>query len=188
MATEQEIEKMEAELMELKKKIAESRRSLPAQPVKDYTLRGPYGEETKLSTLFGTKNELILIHNMGKKCTYCTLWADGINGFVKHLEDRSALVLSSPDDPETQSTFARDRGWTFRMVSTKGSSFTADMGFEPKPNTFNPGVSTFRKDESGNIFRVAKANFGPGDDYCSLWSLLDLLPASDPDWAPQYHY
>ena len=94
MATEQEIEKMELELMDLKKKIAEGRRSLPQQPVDDYTLRGAFGEETKLSTLFGTKNELILIHNMGKKCTYCTLWADGLNGFVKHLENRSALVLS----------------------------------------------------------------------------------------------
>jgi predicted dithiol-disulfide oxidoreductase (DUF899 family) len=96
-------------------------------------------------------------------------------------------VVTSPNDPETQRRFAMDRGWNFRMYSTKGTSFKKDMGFEPKPGEFWPGVSVFRKDDNGDIFHVSKAIFGPGDPYCGLWHLLDLLP-EEKEWNPDYFY
>lgn len=175
------------QITRLQKQAADLRRQKTAQPVSDYIFTGWNDEPVRLSELFGDKSELIVIHNMGRKCVYCTLWADGLIGFTKHLEDRAALVLTSPDDPATQRKFARDRGWNFRMVSTEGNTFKKDMGFEPNPGEYWPGVTVFRKSDSGSIEAVSSAHFGPGDLYCSLWHFLDLLPTST-EWEPKYQY
>ena len=186
--TEADIEKLEKEFTGARDRLLEAKRNLKPLEVKDYELTGSLGEKVLLSQLFGDRSELMVIHNMGKKCVYCTLWADGLNGLVKHLENRAGFVVMTPDDPETQSKFARDRGWTFKMYSTEGSQFTHDMGYEPEPKVHWPGVSFFRKDADGKIFRTAKDTFGPGDLYCSVWHLLDLLPNGQNDWEPKYHY
>lgn len=186
--TLEDVQKLEMELMESTQRLAEMRRKLPEEKVQDYELIGFGGEKVRLSDAFGDKNELIAVHNMGKGCSYCTLWADGFIGFTKHLEDRAAFVVTTPDDPEAQRKFARDRGWNFRMLSTKGTTFKHDMGFEPEPGKPWPGVSVFRKDEEGNIYHTAKSFFGPGDAYCGIWHLFDLLPSSDREWHPKYRY
>ena len=154
-------------------------------PVEDYRFRTPDGEVT-LSALFGDKPELFVIHNMGKGCSYCTLWADGFNGVAEHLANRAAFVVSSPDDPQTQEAFRASRDWRFRMVSHQGSSFAADMGFQ-KDGRWWPGVSVFRKTGAG-IVRLADAGFKPGDDFCTTWHLLDLLPEGAAGWRPKYDY
>lgn len=188
---EEEILSLENQLKESKTKLAKLRRELPPEEVQDYTFKGSLGENLKLSELFGNKNELILIHNMGKTCPYCTMWADGFNGIVKHLENRASFVLESADDFETQRRFALERGWTFRMVSSKGSSFKKDMGFqadfEGKKDTPMPGVSVFYK-KNGKIYHGGRSHFGPGDNYCIVWDLFDLLPAGRDDWEAKFHY
>jgi len=182
-----EVDSVQAEIMEQYKRLAKLRRALPPELVADYDFTDWSNSKVRLSELFADKDELILIHNMGKSCAYCTLWADGFTGITKHLEDRAAFVLTSPDAPDVQQRFARDRGWTFRMVSTKGTTFKHDMGFQPKPNEVWPGVSVFRKDADGQIFHVSKSFLGPGDPYCAVWHFLDLLP-SEREWEPKFHY
>lgn len=130
--------------------------------------------EVHLSELFGDKEYLFVIHNMGKSCPNCTMWADGFNGVLPHLENRAAFVVSSPDDLETQRVFARSRGWRFRMVSHRGTSFAADMGYRGE-NGWLPGVSVFRR-IADRIHRVSDAPFDQGDDFCAVWHLFDLLP------------
>ena len=183
-----QIERMENELMEMKGKLAELRRQLPPETVEDYVLTDTNGNQARLSELFGDRSELIFVHNMGKRCSYCTLWADGFIGFTKHLEDRAAFVLASPDDYDTLRRFARDRGWTFRCCSTKGSTIKRDLGFETEKGEYWPGVNIFRKDESGRIWNVNKATFGPGDEFCGIWGFMDLLPGGADGWEPQYYY
>lgn len=158
------------------------------QAVKDYHLQDQKGRKIKFSSLFGKKEDLILIHNMGKGCTYCTMWADGFNGVVPHLEDRAAFAVVSPDSPEVQKKFYNSRKWKFRMYSSKGSSFAKDMGFETAKGEPQPGVSVFYKNRTGEISRVAKDYFGPGDPYCGVWHLFDLLPGGPKGWHPQYKY
>ena len=184
---DKEIARLLKEVELNQKQIAKLRLSKPEETVQDYTFTGTSNEKVRLSELFGNKSELIVIHNMGRKCVYCTLWADSLIGLTKHIEDRAAFVLTSPDDPETQRKFAADRGWTFRTLSTQGTSFKADMGFEPKPGEVWPGFSTFRKDPDGSIKLLASAHFGPGDPYCGFWHYLDLLPPKE-DWDVKYHY
>src|SRR4030066_1079241 len=97
------------------------------QKIQDYTLLDFQERKVKLSSLFGKKEDLILIHNMGKACVYCTMWADGFNGVVPHLENRPAFAVVSPDPPVVQKKFYNSRNWKFKMFSSKGSSFAKDL-------------------------------------------------------------
>lgn len=170
---------------ELRKKMRDLRQTRESQEVEDYTLASAEGE-VRLSALFGDKDHLFVIHNMGAGCPYCTLWADGFNGILPHLEDRAAFVVCTPDAPEQQRKFAESRGWRFRMLSHQGTSFAEDMGYRGERG-WMPGVSVFAK-QSGRIVRVSDSSFGPGDDFCTLWHLFDLIPEGAGEWQPKYKY
>ncbi len=156
------------------------------EPITDYTFTAFPDHKVKLSQLFGGKDELIVVHNMGKKCPYCTLWADGFNGVIEHLEDRVPFVLVTPDAPAVQREFAESRKWRFHMYSAEGTQFIEDMGFGTKEKP-EPGFSVFLK-ENGQIFRVAKDEFGPGDKYTPVFNMFELLPKGVGKWAPKYSY
>ncbi|MCY3748055.1 MAG: DUF899 family protein, partial [Chloroflexi bacterium] len=61
-----------SDLEKAQQRLKEVRRRVPSEPVQDYRLRGPDGP-VRLSELFGAKSDLILIHNMGTGCPYCTM-------------------------------------------------------------------------------------------------------------------
>lgn len=159
-------------------------------PVDDFTLTGPDGLPVNLSSLFGDRTDLIVVHNMGRRCSYCTLWADGYNGLYPHLADRTAFVVVSPDPPEVQREFATGRGWHFPMCSDQEGSFTRAMGFlveQEGKDYWLPGYSTFSKGADG-IVRLARDFFGPGDSHCGLWHMLDLLADGANGWQPSLRY
>ena len=85
---------------ELRDKMRAAQAAIEPEAVKNYEFRGANGAAVKLSELFGEKDTLFVIHNMGASCRYCTLWADGFNGVFDHLRSRAAFVVSSPDVPE----------------------------------------------------------------------------------------
>jgi predicted dithiol-disulfide oxidoreductase (DUF899 family) len=140
----------------------------------------------RVSELFGHKDTLIVIHNMGKTCPACTMWADGYNGLRAHLENLAAFVVTSPDDPVTQAEFAASRGWRFRMVSHQGTNFAGDMGYRGD-NGWLPGISVFRK-QGDRIVRVSDQRLGPGDDFCAVYHFLDMLPEVWNGWRPKFSY
>lgn len=157
-----------------------------AEAVDDHvfeTDRGP----VSLSALFGPKNDLIVIHNMGADCAYCTLWADGYNGLYPHIADRAAFVIASPDAPERQEKFARRRGWRFPMVSDVGAAFAARMGYVSPDGRCRPGISVFQRRADGFV-RVTDAASCPHDDFCAAWHLFDLLPGGVSAWGPKLRY
>ena len=170
---------------ELRKKMRELQQTTKPQEIEDYMLASAEGG-VRLSALFGDKDHLFVIHNMGAACRYCTLWADGFNGILPHLEDRAAFVVCSPDSPEQQRKFAESRGWRFRMLSHQDTTFAEDMGYRGERG-WMPGVSVFAK-QNDRIVRVSDASFGPGDDFCTVWHLFDLIPEGAGDWAPKYQY
>ena len=186
-AIRRKIEKLEQKIAKEKVTLGKLRSSAKPQPVEDYVLTSADGKKTKLSALFGNKKELIVVHNMGSSCPYCTLWADGFNGLSQHLESRAAFVIESPDSPKTQSRFKKSRGWKFKMVSSDGSKFRTDMGYLQANGDRWPGVSTFVK-KNGKIFRHSNTGFGPGDNFCPAWDLFDLLPGGSGEWGPKFKY
>ena len=184
---QERVETLEREIFERKQKLSELRLQGPRQVVPDYVFHRGDGSPVKLSELFGDKSELLIVHNMGKSCPYCTLWADGFNGLYFHLESKAGFAVSSPDAPEVMNEFAKSRNWKFAMVSTSGNSFKRDLGFEVNGDYY-PGVSSFVKTAEGTIEHVAKSLFGPGDDFNSTWFFFDLLPSGSEGWHPRFKY
>lgn len=169
----------------LRKEMLKVRKAAKPQPVADYGFTRSTGEPVKLSELFGKKDHLFVIHNMGAGCPYCTLWADGFNGVNDHLQNSAAFIVSTPDEPAKQAKFAAARGWKFPMVSHKGTSFAKDMGYA-SDDGFYPGVSVLTR-KKGQILRISDEGLCPGDDFCSVWHFLDLIPGR-PDWQPRFAY
>ncbi len=176
---------MRGEIARLREEMRKTQNAVEPEPVENYTFATTDGT-TKLADLFGDQDTLFVIHNMGASCRFCTLWADGFNGVLSHLESRAAFVVSSPDAPEKQQKFKDSRGWKFGMVSHRGSNFARDMGYMDD-NNHRPGVSVFKK-EKGSIVRVSDQQLGPYDDFCSVWHFFDMLPEGAGGWAPQYKY
>ncbi len=182
-----EINSLERYLFEKQKKLIELKSQLKHQSVQDYKLKSVSGKEVRLSELFGNKTDLIVVHNMGVSCPYCTMWADGFNGLLPHLENRAGFVVVSPDTPDTQNEFAVKRGWQFKIYSSDGSTFTEDLGFRGEEGWL-PGVSTFHSKTDGRIFNIQNAYFGPGDLFCPTWHLFDLLANGPDGWEPRLKY
>lgn len=185
-----EIDALEQQIAALKIKSAEAKRRLEPAPVKDYALAmAGSGVRVRLSDLFGDKQDLIVIHNMGRKCAYCTLWADGFAGLYKHLSSRCAFVLATPDEPVVAAAFAAARHWTFPIVSISASPFGREMGFQRENGGVIPGASAYSKGEDGRIVRTSvAAEFGPGDSFCPVWHLFEMLKDGANGWEPKYHY
>jgi predicted dithiol-disulfide oxidoreductase (DUF899 family) len=184
--TSEKLKDYRREISELRKKMRDAQASIEPEVVADYEFKRADGGTTKLSALFGDKDTLFVVHNMGASCPYCTLWADGFNGVYHHLANRAAFVLSSPDAPGQQQAFAASRGWSFPMISYRDTSFGEDMGYRVDGQA-KPGVSVFKR-RGGKIVRVADTSFSPGDDFCGVWHLLDLIPEGAAGWQPKFKY
>lgn len=177
----------EEELRRCQNTLVQLRKQLARPITQEYIFAGPQNTPVSFSSLFGAQQDLVVIHNMGASCTYCTLWADEFNGVLPHLQDRTAFVVISPDAPEAQQRFAEERGWKFFMVSSQGTTFREDMGFQTTEGVL-PGISTFHKSSDGSIASVASDFFGPGDSYNGLWHIFDLLHDGSNGWEPHYRY
>lgn len=175
-------------IIELKKELTQLRRVELPEVVSDYELSNLDGSKVMLSELFGDKKDLIVVHNMGRSCVYCTMWADGFIGLAPHILDRCSFALVSADEPETAKAFSSSRGWNYPVVSGKDSAFTTDMGFYKEGEGYWPGASSFRKNDDGTITRVAMTYFGPGDDFNAGWHFFDLLADGTNGWEPKYNY
>ena len=128
-----------------------------------------------------------MIHNIGTSCAYCTLCADGFNGIYDHLASRVAFVVSGPDGPDVQRTSAASRNWRFPMVSHADTSFAMNMGYRSNDGGLLPGITTFQLDGT-RVLRISDRSCSPGDDFCVLWHLFDLLPGARGNWVPRYRY
>ena len=163
-ATNNEITELEAQIGELMVKLNELRRENVGPAVNNYSFNTFDGEVTLLD-LFADKNKLLVIHNMGQGCRYCTLWADGFNGLLQHLESAMSVVLVSKDAPEIQRTFAKSRGWGFRLASHAGGDYIREQTVVEGADNM-PGAVVYER-EGDAIYRKSGSVFGPGDIYCS---------------------
>jgi predicted dithiol-disulfide oxidoreductase (DUF899 family) len=168
------------QIASIRERMRETLATVEPQTVEDYELVNNDGP-VRLSALFGQHEDLIVVHNMGVSCSYCTLWADGYNGIHQHVVSRAGFVVATPDRPSVQKKIAESRGWKFPMVSHEGTTFAADMGYVSAKGGWMPGVSVFRR-EGEAILRVSDTGFSPGDDFCTLWHFFDLLPGGVGEW------
>ena len=125
MSSERIVE-LERNIGELIAELNALRKTNPGTPVPNYTFATLTGQVSLLE-LFGGKDKLLAIHNMGQGCRYCTLWADGLNGLLAHLESALSVVLLSKDPPEVQRRFGNARGWRFRFASHGGGAYIREQ-------------------------------------------------------------
>ena len=180
-----EIEALSAQIYDLTTKLHELQKAHRDRPVPNYEFATQHGKATLLD-LFGDQTTLMLIHNMGQGCRWCTVWADGFNGFLPHLESAMSVVLVSKDAPEAQRRFANSRGWRFRLASHGGGDYIQEQSAQAGVDNM-PGVVVYER-QGDEITRRNSAVFGPGDLYCSLWHLLALAGLGEPEFTPQFSY
>lgn len=178
------ITEIQEEITKLKDELRQAQLSAEPKPIQDFSFETEAGTVT-LSSLFGGSHDLLIWHNMGKGCDYCTLWADGLNGQFRQIENRCPIVMVSPDKVHVQKDLATKRGWEFKLVRDADKAFTTDLGFYSQEKGYWPGISSFYRDDSGQIFHVNSAIFGPGDDFCLLWPALDLLKGGAEGFEPE---
>ncbi len=184
MANEQ-IQQLEMQIFELTQELNALRKDQRGPQVNNYEFTTLTGKVSLLD-LFADQSKLLAIHNMGQACRYCTLWADGINPFLSHLESAMSVVLLSKDAPDVQRRFANSRNWRFRTASHGGGDYIKEQTVMQGADNM-PGVVVYER-EGDTIYRKNSGIFGPGDQYCTMWNLLGLAGMSEADWTPQYNY
>lgn len=186
VAVNTQITELEQQIYQLTLELTQLRKQQQGTQVENkYSFETDTGRTTLLD-MFGDHNKLLVIHNMGQGCRYCTLWADGFNGFLPHLESVMSVVLVSKDSAAVQRQFANNRGWRFRLASHGGGDYISEQSVMPGQNNM-PGAVVYERN-GGQIVRRSASNFGPGDLYCSAWNLLALAGLSEAEWTPQYNY
>ena len=131
--TAEKLAEYRSQIAGIREKMRSAQASIEPEEVHDYEFATPQGK-AQLSALFGDKDTLFLVHNMGTTCAHCTMWADGFNGVFDHFRDRAAFAVSSPDTPERQQSFAAGRGWKFPMVSIQGTRVTRSCEWRIRPS------------------------------------------------------
>jgi len=185
MANAAELDALERQIDALKAELRAARQAQLSE-VGEYEFAVLNGRRN-LSELFLDKNDLIVVHNMGRSCVYCTSYGDALNGIAAHLQSRTALAMVTPDAPADQLQFTSSRDWQFHIVSDDSGAFTSDMGFKTEEGLM-PGFSCFYRHEDGRMERTGFSFFCPGDEFNPIWPYLSMLKEGAGDWSPKYKY
>jgi predicted dithiol-disulfide oxidoreductase (DUF899 family) len=200
MTARQSLLAKEKEFTRLRDELSQTRRDLPREPVtKEYVFEGANGKES-LSDLFAGRSQLIVYHFMfgpdwKAGCPSCSFWADNFNGIIVHLNQRDVTMVAISRAPYSKlAAYQKRLGWTFKWLSSGGTSFNFDYqaSFTPdelasKQALYNyvqqdpgsserEGVDVFLRDESGKIFHTY-GTYARGIDITNTaYNYLDLVP------------
>ena len=200
-----ELQAAEIALRDQRERVAELRRKLPRDHLVDDAefeeLRDGQRIGVRLSDLFEDPGKpLILMHFMFGKaqaepCPMCTMWADGYNGVVDHLQQRANFGVLVAGDVALFGDYARQRGWgQLRLVGAAASDLKRRLGFEMENGAQLPGVSVFELGPDGPLHTYSQCailgeNQGRGMDLLSpVWNFFDLTSAGRGDFMPNREY
>ncbi len=200
LAARREFLEKEKDFTRARDELNATRRELPWMEVdKDYRFQGP-GGECGLAGLFGDCSQLLLYHFMfhpdwEQACKSCSFWADGYNGFFRHLAQRDvALAVVSRAPLDKLQAFAGRMGWQFPWYSSAGSDFNYDfkvsfteeeiatgtVDYNFRQSSFTPaeapGLSVFYRDGEANVYRTYSCYARGLDMLNAAYHHLDLVP------------
>ena len=143
-AERDELLKEEKELTHRGDELARKRRELPWVPVeKDYRFETEDGPKT-LAGLFGGRSQLLVYHFMfgppyDAGCPVCSSIADTLAPQAGHLKARDTTLLLASRAPLERLLAYRERmGWGIDWVSSGGSDFNRDLGFQYTEDELRP--------------------------------------------------
>jgi predicted dithiol-disulfide oxidoreductase (DUF899 family) len=135
-AARDEVLKEEKELTRRGDELTKQRRELPWVAVeKEYQFETKDGTKS-LSDLFDGRSQLVVYHFMfgpswSGGCPVCSSITDSLAPQVPHLKARDTTLLLSSRAPVEKLLAYRDRmGWDIEWVSSGGSDFHRDLGFQ----------------------------------------------------------
>ena len=190
----------EKDLTRLREELSQERRNLPWVKVeKNYVFDEPNGKAS-LADLFKGRPQLVVQHVMfapewDAACKSCSFWVDGFERMVPHLAARDTTMVAISRAPIAKlEAFKKRMGWTFDWVSSGGNDFNYDYGVSftreqmdagqarynygttPLYGDELPGISTFFRDETGNIFHTYSTYARGLDMMNAAYHYLDLTP------------
>jgi predicted dithiol-disulfide oxidoreductase (DUF899 family) len=181
-AERDELLKEEKELTRRSDELARKRRELPWVAVeKDYRFDTEDGEGT-LADLFDGRSQLLVYHFMfgpsySAGCPVCSSIADTLAPQVVHLKARdTTLLLASRAPLEKLIGFRERMGWGIGWVSSGGSDFNRDLGFQHTEEELKPfleGEIPLTVEQNARICGTDAAGYvaeGPG---LSAYALAD---------------
>jgi predicted dithiol-disulfide oxidoreductase (DUF899 family) len=143
-AARQGLLKEEKELTRRSDELAKKRRELPWVAVEeDYRFETRDGPKT-LAELFDGRSQLLVYHFMfgpsyETGCPVCSSITDTLDRQVAHLKARDAtLLLASRGPLEKLLAFKQRMGWGIEWVSSAGSEFNRDLGFQNTAEELKP--------------------------------------------------
>ncbi|MHB8530344.1 MAG: DUF899 family protein [Caulobacteraceae bacterium] len=202
-------------------RVAAHRRALPpgGEIEEDYRFVGPMGPVT-LSQLFAPEKDTLAIYSFmfgperERPCPGCTHFLDGLDGQVRHIDQKIRFVVVAKSPLPRILAFARERGWTgLHLLSTDGNAYDRDyfgdsqglsaamrrqQGFTDGETWDMPMLNVFRR--QGEVIRHAWGSEllyvppEPGQQYRHndlmdpLWNLLDVTPNGRGDFNPALSY
>ena len=153
-----------------------------------------------LSDLFGPHSQLIVYHFMfgpdwKEGCKICSMLGDHYAPLIVHLKARDvSLVTISRAPIETLESYKQRMGWRFEWLSSLNNEFNRDFGVlftqqemdEAKmnynyhlghfPSLECPGISSFFKDEQGDVFHTYSAYARGLENFLGIYHFLDIVP------------
>ncbi|MSR15559.1 MAG: DUF899 domain-containing protein [Gammaproteobacteria bacterium] len=189
--------------------LSAQRRAMPWVRVDQaYRFETPQGTAS-LADLFTGRSQLLIYHFMFPEvwadgCKSCSFWADNFNGIEVHLAHRDVtLTLMSRSPLAKLTAFKQRMGWTLPWASSLGSEFNFDYqvsftdeelaagdvtyNYERRkfPVVEAPGISTFIRNEQGEVFHTYSCYARGLDMLNGAYHLLDLMPKGrDEDGLP----
>jgi len=181
---------------------------------KAYVFDTPDGPKT-LAELFGGRSQLIVHHLMygadwAAACPGCTFQAEHIDGPAPHLEQHDvSIVAVSGAALDKLLAYKARMGFRFEWVSAQNTDFNRDFRFTftddqiaagqvdynfgtitTDPRYIDkelPGVSVFRKNETGEVFHTYSTYARGLDALVGTNQYLDITPegrndAAYPNW------
>lgn len=190
----------EKAMTKLRDEINKDRLDLPMVKVDKKYIFEEDGKLVELSELFGDNSQLAVYHFMfgpdwEAGCTGCSFISDHIDSARQHFEhhDLSFVVVSRAPWAKLDA-YRKRMGWTFRWVSSLESDFNFDFGvsyrqedldagpvfhnFKMQKLSFDeqPGLSSFYKDEKGDIFHAYSSYERGGEPFITAYDWLDIAP------------
>jgi len=167
---------------------------------KDYVFESVNGP-VSLDSLFGNNSQLIIQHFMydpawKEGCKSCSFMADHMTPALVHINNRDTSFAAVSKAPiETISKYHERMGWDFAWVSSSENDFNRDFQvsfthdeLENDQCTYNfkenrsfsateaPGLSSFAKDEHGNIYHTYSVFERGLENVMTAYDLLDMVP------------
>jgi predicted dithiol-disulfide oxidoreductase (DUF899 family) len=143
-AERDELLKQEKELSRRGDELARKRRELPWVPVEnEYRFATQQGPKA-LAGLFYGRSQLIVYHFMfGRSwaagCPACSAITDTLDPQVVHLQASDTTLLLASRAPLEKLLAYRERmGWSIDWVSSGGSDFNRDLGFQSTEEELKP--------------------------------------------------